>query len=130
MLDAWLAHWASYGFGYWAICDAGDRSRVQGFGGVMRKHVGSDFGLNLYFRLSPEAWGRGLGIAIAENALELAFADLNEPEVLALVRPGNFPSRRTIERAGLTLFDTFDDVPGQEHSLIYRIRREHYAGGA
>lgn len=128
MLDDWLAHWESHGFGYWAICSSDDPSTVDGFGGIMRKQVGARRSLNLFFRLSPRAWGRGWGLTTGGRALELAFVALNEPEVLALVRPANVPSRRTIERTGLTLYDTTDDVPGQELSLIYRIGREQYDG--
>jgi len=128
MLQNWCTHWEANSFGYWALCETIDgESEVCGFGGIMRKQVGTQLSLNLYFRLAPQVWGRGLGSAIATAALKLAFVELKEAEVLALVRPANLASRRTIERAGLRLHDTTDDVPGQEHSLIYRISSEQYA---
>ena len=126
LFEGWLAHWDREGFGYWAVCSSANSLEVLGFGGVMRKPVGSRLGLNLYFRLSPLVWGQGLASAIAQEALSQAFIERCEPEVLALVRPANMPSRRTLERARLRVIDTTVDVPGQEPSLIYRISREDF----
>jgi RimJ/RimL family protein N-acetyltransferase len=126
LFEGWLAHWDREGFGYWAICSSATSHEVLGFGGIMRKPVGSRFGLNLYFRLSPLAWGQGLASAIAREALSQAFIERGEPEVLALVRPANTPSRRTLERARLSVIDTTDDVSGQEPSLLYRISRADF----
>lgn len=131
MLETWRTHWDANGFGYWAVCSGPeDEDEVCGFGGIMRKQVGSKLSLNLYFRLSPQFWGRGLASSIATVALKLAFLELKEPEVLALVRPANLASRRTIERAGLQLHDTTNDVPDQDPSLIYRISREQFVGSS
>jgi ribosomal-protein-alanine N-acetyltransferase len=126
LFEGWLAHWDREGFGYWAVCSSTTSLEVLGFGGVMRKRVGSRVGLNLYFRLSPLVWGQGVASAIAQEALSQAFIERCEPEVLALVRPANTPSRRTLERARLSVIDTTDDVPGQDPSLIYRISREDF----
>ncbi|MEJ6005897.1 GNAT family N-acetyltransferase [Paucibacter sp. AS339] len=124
-----LAHWDSEGFGYWAVYSTTETPEVLGFGGVMRKAAGSRFGLNLYFRFAPRAWGQGLASAIAQEALAEAFIKRCEPEVLALICPANTPSRRTLERARLRVIDTkTDDVPGQEPSLIDRIGREEFQG--
>ncbi|MCV2369596.1 GNAT family N-acetyltransferase [Roseateles oligotrophus] len=126
LFEGWLEQWDREGFGYWAVCSSATSLEVLGFGGIMRKHIGSRFGLNLYFRISPLVWGQGLASAIAQEALSQAFIGRCEPEVLALVRPANTISRRTLERAGLGVIDTTDDVPGQEPSLIYRISREDF----
>jgi len=37
------------------------------------------------------------------------------------VRPDNLPSRRALERLGLSLDGELDDFPGQAPSLLYRI---------
>lgn len=42
------------------------------------------------------------------------------PEVLALVRPANTPSIRVLEKIGMRQVGRLDDVPDQEHSVIYR----------
>lgn len=42
------------------------------------------------------------------------------PEVLALVRPANTPSIRMLEKIGMRQVGRLDDVPDQEHSVIYR----------
>lgn len=120
-IPAWLAHWHEHGFGYWAV-ERGD-GRVVGFGGIALRDVGRHFGLNLYFRLRPEAWGQGLSTLLGRAALREAFEVREFERVLGLVRPANLPSRRALERLGMTQIDTFDDAPGEAHSLIYEVRR-------
>jgi len=48
-------------------------------------------------------------------------AELHAPRVTGLVRPDNLPSRRALERLGLSLDGELDDFPGQAPSLLYRI---------
>ncbi|MET1076490.1 MAG: GNAT family N-acetyltransferase [Pseudomonas sp.] len=124
--DTWQAHWHQHGFGYWALSRLDDPERVLGFGGIMHKTVGNRPGLNLYYRLTSDAWGQGYASEMAWMALRVAFELLDEPEVLGLVRPENVPSRRLLERLGLGIVDTCDDRPGLAPSLIYRLTAEDY----
>ncbi|WP_025128306.1 GNAT family N-acetyltransferase [Pseudomonas sp. PH1b] len=120
-LHGWIDHWQRYGFGYWAI-ERLDRPRqIIGFGGIMQAHFGHEAGLNLYFRFSPEAWGQGYASEMARAALQLAFEELHAPWVIGLVRPDNLPSRRALERLGLSLNGQLDDFPGLPPSLLYRL---------
>ncbi len=120
MLDSWIAHWQENDFGYWAAAQRSTPGQVVGFGGIMRKNVGHLYGLNMYFRFAPEAWGNGFAAELANAALNMAFNTLGAPEVLGLVRPANLASRHTLERVGFAQFATTDDVEGQEPSLLYR----------
>jgi ribosomal-protein-alanine N-acetyltransferase len=125
-LRTWIAHWEKNGFGYWAVSLTENPKQILGFGGITKTLVGVRDGLNLYFRLAPNAWGKGLGSAIANAGLHSAFIDLQAGEVLGLVRPNNLPSRRTLEKAGMRQIDTSQDVPDAEPSLIYRISSDDY----
>jgi ribosomal-protein-alanine N-acetyltransferase len=100
-LRRWLDHWKDHGFGYWAAeerCRPGD---VIGFGGLRLREIEGRTRPNLYFRLAPSAWGRGLGTELGRAALEVAFGALGFEEVVATVRPDNAPSIRVLERLGL-----------------------------
>jgi len=136
LLQSWQLHWQKHGYGYWAIAlrdplqsaDAGAAgAHVLGFGGVMAKPVDGQQGLNLCFRFRPHAWGQGYASEMSQAALELAFARLHTPAVLAVVPPANTPSRRTLERIGMRLKGSLADVPGQPPSLIYEITAAQYA---
>src|ERR1700741_2947923 len=125
-LEKWQEHWNTHGFGYWAICLAEAPEQAIGFGGIMRMLVGERPGLNLYFRFTPQAWGKGYAGEMAQAALRLAFDGLDAVEVLAKVRPANLPSRKALERLGMVEIDVTHDVPGEAPSLIYRLAVQQY----
>lgn len=130
LLDGWQAHWQAQGFGYWAIALREQPEQLLGFGGIMAKPIEghqSRLDLNLYFRFRPQAWGQGYASEMAMAALALAFDQLRAPAVLAVVRPSNMPSRKTLERIGMRLKGALADVPGQAPSLLYEMSAEHYA---
>ncbi|RQO62411.1 N-acetyltransferase [Paucibacter sp. KBW04] len=127
LLQGWLAHWQAQGFGYWAIASREQPEQLLGFGGIMAKPSLGPTGLNLYFRFRPQAWGQGYASEMALAALALAFEQLYAPAVLAVVRPANMPSRKTLERIGMRLKGSLADVPGQPPSLLYEMSAAHYA---
>jgi RimJ/RimL family protein N-acetyltransferase len=127
MLLDWITHWENCGFGYWAISSNEAPDEVMGFGGIARKNVGDRLGLNLYFRFAPTAWGKGFASEMAKAALSLAFTVLGEAEVLAKVRTDNQPSRRVLERIGMSIVGETEDVPNAAPSLIYAISAADYS---
>ncbi|MBB4842371.1 RimJ/RimL family protein N-acetyltransferase [Paucibacter oligotrophus] len=127
LLQGWLAHWRAQGYGYWAIAARQQPEQLLGFGGIMAKPIEGQTGLNLYFRFRPQAWGQGYASEMALAALALAFEQLHAPAVLAVVRPANMPSRKTLERIGMRLKGSLADVPGQAPSLLYEMGARHYA---
>jgi RimJ/RimL family protein N-acetyltransferase len=115
ILEEWMAHWDRTGFGYWAVALREKPSAVIGFGGINQKVLAERMRLNLYFRFSPSAWGRGLATELGRAALSTAGAD----EVFALVRPENAPSIRVIQKLGMNLVGSVDDVVGFPPSLLF-----------
>lgn len=127
-LQGWLDHWQAHGFGHWAITERGEPERTIGFGGVMRRSVGGHAGLYLYYRIAPDAWGRGYAAEMLLQAFQLAFDGLHESAVLASVLPANMPTRKTLEQVGLRLKGSLADMPGRAASLLYELGASHWAG--
>lgn len=125
-LQEWIEHWHRHGFGYWAVCERAQPARVLGFGGIMHRPFGARSGLNLYFRFAVDAWGRGYANEMGRAALQLAFEELHQPQVIGLVRADNLPSRRALERLGLTRDGELDDFPGLPPSLLYSLSADTY----
>jgi RimJ/RimL family protein N-acetyltransferase len=104
-LDEWLAHWAEHGFGYWTVVDARSEGSegpvVLGFGGVRLERWQDELVLNLYYRLAPTAWGRGVATELARAAVSSDRQVRPELPVHAYTTADNIPSQRTAVAAGL-----------------------------
>lgn len=125
ILTGWISHWARQGFGYWAVSLRAAPGEVVGFGGIALRPVGGVERPNLYFRLSPRVWGRGIATELARAAI-----DSSTPgrDVFALVRPDNAPSIAVLRKLGFAEAEAVDDVPGAAPSLMFILRREVPAG--
>ncbi len=98
-LAGWIDHWQRYGFGYEVIEDGS--GAVLGMAGVRHERWLDVPVLNLYYRLAPEAWGKGIATAAGQRALETAARVAPDLPVLARTRPANLPSQRTAAKIGL-----------------------------
>ena len=80
-----------------------------------------DLGLELYYSLAPEAWGRGHATEAARAVRDHALGALGLPELLAEVDEGNLASAAIVAKLGL---EPFEVVPGVLGPMTrYRIRR-------
>jgi RimJ/RimL family protein N-acetyltransferase len=129
LLDGWMAHWKAHGYGQWVICTRESPDEIIGFGGIDARRYLTVERLNLGYRFGTQAWGKGFATELSQAALDCAFAELNVPEVFAVVRPHHQASIRVLEKVGMLRIDTLDDVPGQAASLVYRLRREDAESG-
>lgn len=91
------AEWAAGGVGYWAVEHAG---RLIGTAGIRRVTLHDRPCWNLYYRLAPEAWGRGLASQAALAATAYV-AELDGLPVVARTRPANTGAQRVAVKAGL-----------------------------
>ena len=103
-----LGHWARDGLGYWTARLRDDlpgtplrAGEVVGTGGCALR-VGTTW-WNLYYRLTPAAWGTGLAAELVTAALEAAHAVAPDRPVIASLLEHNVESRGRAERAGLSL---------------------------
>ena len=98
MLDAFIQAWDEYGISYWSVEFEGE---LIGVAGIEPLEFGDRSCWNLYYRLTPSAWGKGLASEAAREAVSVAAAVEPEWPVVARTRPGNLPSARVAQRAGL-----------------------------
>jgi len=126
-LQAWLTHWQTRGFGHWAIAEREQPDTLIGFGGLMNRSVAGHGGLYLYYRITPQAWGRGLASEMAQYAITQAFDQRHEGAVVAAVLPNNAPTRKTLEGLGMRLKGTLADGPGSAAALLYELGSDRWA---
>lgn len=126
-LQAWMAHWQQRGFGHWAIAERDQPDTLIGFGGLMHRSVAGHAGLYLYYRITPQAWGRGLASEMSQYAFAQAFEQRQEPSVVAAVLPNNAPTRKTLEGLGLRPKGTLADGPGSAAALLYELTTDRWA---
>jgi ribosomal-protein-alanine N-acetyltransferase len=94
-----VAHWARFGWGFWAVEELGS-GRVIGDCGLQPfARVGPD--VELGYELDPGAWGRGLGTEVAGAALRYGFEELHMERVVAVTKHANERSQRVLEKVGL-----------------------------
>jgi len=127
LLDGWLAHWQTKGYGQWAIATRESPDEVIGFGGIDARRYLEVVRLNLGYRFGPQAWGQGYATELSQAAVDYGFDELQVPEIFAVVRPGHYASIRVLEKVGMHCIDTLNDVPGQAASLVYRLGRDEVA---
>jgi RimJ/RimL family protein N-acetyltransferase len=103
-----VGHWARDGLGYWTarlsddLPDAGlTAGSVVGTGGCAVRL--GDTWWNLYYRLTPRAWGRGLAAELVTAALDAAHTVAPDRPVIAYLLEHNQESRGRAERSGLEL---------------------------
>ena len=103
-----VGHWARDGLGYWTarlredLLGTGLRAgAVVGTGGCALR-VGTTW-WNLYYRLTPAAWGRGLAAELVTAAIDAAHAVAPDRPVIAYLLEHNIQSRGRAEKAGLSL---------------------------
>ena len=95
--------WGQYGFGIWAIREAG---RFVGITGLEHRPDGR--GVALRFALWPEAQGRGLAREAAFAALRFGHDRAGLPRIVAVARESNFGSRMVLGGIGMCEAGTFE----------------------
>ena len=93
----------------------------------MHRSVGGHEGLFLYYRITPQAWGRGLASEMAQHAFAQAFTQRREASVVAAVLPNNAPTRKTLESLGLRLQGSLSVGPGLASALLYELDAARWA---
>ncbi|WP_158088577.1 GNAT family N-acetyltransferase [Thermoactinospora rubra] len=94
------------GYGVWLIEESGNPIGTAGLRPL------DELGLEVFYSLAPEAWGRGYATEAARAVIEHAFGTLGLPEVLAEVDEGNTASVAVAERLGMTPFEVVPGVLG------------------
>lgn len=120
------------GFTFFAT-DLKSSGELIGFIGLIRTHFEAHFtpAVEVGWRLAKEYWNKGLATEGAKRALRFGFEDHALEEIVSLTATQNLPSRRVMEKIGMTrdLAGDFDHprVPaGHElvRHVLYRIQRK------
>lgn len=99
-----------WGFGYWAI--ETDELPFAGFAGLSRPRINAHFTpcVEIGWRLTRKAWGKGYATESARAALEFGFQKMGISEIVAMASVANEPSLRVAGRIGMDrdFADDFD----------------------
>lgn len=119
------------GFGRWAAVE----KSTGAFLGTFALGPGEDDGpgvVEIGYRLHRSAWGVGYATEVARALLRKAFTEFGVGHVRAYAMAVNTPSRRVMEKAGMTHVRTFphrwaDPRPGMEHGKVeYALTRDEW----
>ncbi len=135
MLAAYLDHWQHYGFGLWMFfletLSPGGRGwgeggviatgKFVGRGGVRQIMIEGHDEVEVAYALLPEFWNQGLATEIATASVQIAFTQLNLPELVCFTLPTNLASRRVMEKCGFQ-YDR-DFIWKELPHVLYRLKK-------
>lgn len=114
VMNRWLDHWQTHSFGNWAISLLTNPEKIIGFGGLGIRNYDDIVINNLGYRLSTEAWGKGLATEFAIYAIKFGVATKtffpwrNSPNTGFLSRKAIFQSiDDSLMRLGMDYVDLF-----------------------
>ena len=76
-MNRWLDHWQTHSFGNWAISPLTNPEKIIGFGGLGIRNYDDIVINNLGYRLSTEAWGKGLATEFAIYAINFRWPHIH-----------------------------------------------------
>ena len=119
--------YAQHGTGLFAVLrqDAGDTVFLGDCGLVVRRFGGREH-LELGYHFAAHAWGQGYATEAARACVALGFAETDAPEIIALIRPENEPSRRVARRLGMHVRDAV--LHAALVHEVWHLPREAFAG--
>ena len=100
-----IGDFAARGYGIWLI----EFRSGTGLVGTAGLRPLEESGLEIFYSLTPGAWGHGYATEAARAVLEYGLGPLGLPEVLAEVDEGNTASVAVVKRLGMTPYTV---VPG------------------
>jgi RimJ/RimL family protein N-acetyltransferase len=104
-LPAFLGYYERYeGYGFWAVIE----KATGEFLGWFHFRPGENAGeVELGYRLRKSAWGKGYATEGSRALISKGFTELGVRRVVAEAMAANKASRRVMEKAGLSLMQTF-----------------------
>jgi RimJ/RimL family protein N-acetyltransferase len=116
-----VGHWSLRGYGLWAVEEQAS--------GVLVGRIGfwnpeGWPGFEIGWMLRRSFWGQGYATEGARRALQYAFTELQQPQVISLIHPENAASIRVAGRLGEQLVGPIE-LMGKT-ALRYRIDRAEW----
>jgi len=103
-----IGDFAARGYGIWLI----EFRSGTGLVGTAGLRPLEESGLEIFYSLTPGAWGHGYATEAARAVLEYGLGPLGLPEVLAEVDEGNAASVAVVKRLGMTPYAVVPGVLG------------------
>ncbi|QTM98267.1 GNAT family N-acetyltransferase [Sediminibacillus dalangtanensis] len=119
-IKEWRDNWSADGCGYWLVV-LPETDEVIGITGIRRIYWRKRDVLNLYYRFSPKAWGKGYAAEAAAFSVKVARKNLPGFPVLARIRPINTPSQKVAEKSGLKRRPDLDTAGHKVFALGWEI---------
>jgi ribosomal-protein-alanine N-acetyltransferase len=94
------AAWATLGYAWWAFIDR-ESGRLIGSGCIQNMERNPAHPLEIGWRLSPDAWGKGYATEAAEAMADFAFNSLGSEELCAVCHLENTGSEKIMKRLGM-----------------------------
>ena len=111
-----IRDFAAGGYGIWIIelgtGSGSGHAAGDGLVGTAGLRPLQDSGLEIFYSLTPGAWGRGYATEAARAVVEYGLGPLGLPEVLAEVDEGNAASVAVVKRLGMVAYATVPGVLG------------------
>ena len=132
MVERIREHFTKHGFGLFA-CTLKETSEFMGFVGLSVPTFETSFTpcVEIGWRLSCSAWGKGYATEAALAVLKFGFEECKLQEILSWTAPANARSRNVMEKIGLTQEGNFDHPkvpeghPFKSH-VLYRMTKKQY----
>lgn len=106
------------GFGFWAVLEKNSGTVIGMCGLVKRDNLPDP---DLGYAFLPEYFGKGMAFEATQACLLSARQDYALPRLLAIVNPGNQPSRRLLDRLAF-IYDGMHPVyAGEPELCLYRL---------
>lgn len=131
LLDRLNAHITEHGWGAWAVERKSD-GRLIGMTGLAPVSDVLPVGpaIEIEWRFTPDAWGKGYATEAAQAALAWGIANLDVPEILAFTADTNLASQGVMQKIGMVADPSRDfdhprlaaDHPLNRH-VVYTARK-------
>jgi len=133
-IDAWRTQFEQKGWSNWAVelLETGDFIGFIGLS-VPKRQLPFSPCVEIGWRLKRSAWGNGYATEGAKECLRVGFEVLDLKEIVSFTTLANKPSRRVMERIGMTNANADFEHPAvpEAHPLrphcLYKITRAQWA---
>lgn len=120
-MAAMIGHWYLRGYGLWAVEEQQSGEMIGRIG--CWKPEGW-IGLEVGWTLRRAFWGKGFATEAGKASIDFAFTQLQQSQVISLIRPDNAASRRVAEKLGEKLQGETEIFGSQ--AVIYGIIRKEW----
>jgi RimJ/RimL family protein N-acetyltransferase len=109
-LQGTLSHHERCGFGLYALVH---NDGMIGFAGFVEQMIEGEKRIELWYRLDPKYWGKGLMSEAVRTLTHYAFHELQLPEFYSIIDQNNARSIQVARRLGMSLWkkSVFHEIP-------------------